>query len=463
MRRMVALVVVAVLAVVASTAVRPGEPSGPDFGTDTTLDAGDAVGRTSAWYCPWVDAGAVRDSVIGLASEVPVEALVSLPSPFPNEAPDTLPLTLRALDAVDLDIGSVVRRGESPAIVEFDDGPAAAGAVVWSDAVVTGDRCVTSVPKQWHLTGGSTATGLFVELRLFNPFAELAKVDITALSEFGSEPLPEYEGFDVAGRSWATIDLTTTLPLRDVLSVLVSTSQGLVIPSLVLAGDTDEASWPGSGPATTWEFPVTAAGELVPYLTISNADDSPVSVVIDVYGPDGSIEEATTVEVQASTPIRIPLAEIAAPPFGVRLRSGGPVAATVEALPPVVDEESVPPEDEEGGEVRPPIEGVAGTVGVRSPAERWLVPATGSLEDSVATIWVLNTGSTSATVAVEPLGPTGLEPDKVVVEAGTVVAVDVESGDDIEGYRVVGSAPVSVAVSIVDARGVAFLSAVPVR
>ncbi len=60
---------------------------------------------------------------------------------------------------------------------------------MWSEELLTGDRCVVSVPKVWHLVGGITAEGFSLELQLFNPFAESAKVRVEAITEFGSSPL----------------------------------------------------------------------------------------------------------------------------------------------------------------------------------------------------------------------------------------------------------------------------------
>ncbi|HHC09303.1 MAG TPA: hypothetical protein ENK55_11390 [Actinobacteria bacterium] len=421
------------------------------------------MGRTAAWYCPWVAAGAIRDAGIGLVSEPPSEAVVTLPSPIPGQAADVLPVTLGAGDAVGIEIAAIVRRGDSPAIVEFDDGPAGVGFVMWGDGLLTADRCVGSAPKSWHLPGGTTATGFTTELRLFNPFAELARVDVQALSEFGAEALPEFEGVAVAPGSWETLDLGIPLPLRDVLSVSVEARNGLVIPSLVVTGGGDEASWPGSGVDRLWEFPVSTVGGLEGFLTVSNPHETPTRVLVDVYGPEGAFEEAAAVDVEPLTSTRLVLAELGTGPMGVRVRADQTVGATVEARPPVPAEDTTPDPGEPGSpEEAPAPRGLAGTVGVR-PSDRWLVPATGALEDAGVTIWILNASPTSVTVTVDPLGPGDPPPDKVVVEAGTVLGIAAIVDEDVEGYVVAASGPVSVAVSFVDERGVAFAAGIPVR
>ncbi|HHC07587.1 MAG TPA: hypothetical protein ENK55_02575, partial [Actinobacteria bacterium] len=84
MRRILALVAVAILGFAVVRAQPPPAPSAPDFAIPELEDPGEAVGRTAAWYCPWVAAGAIRDAGIGLVSEPPSEAVVTLPSPIPG-------------------------------------------------------------------------------------------------------------------------------------------------------------------------------------------------------------------------------------------------------------------------------------------------------------------------------------------------------------------------------------------
>jgi len=477
MRRILALIVAAGLGVAAFTMVEPAQPVAPEFGTTLPPEPDGAGGDPSVWYCSWVDSGALRDSSYDTAALIDVAALVTLPSPIPNEDADVLAFDVPGPAAVSVDTATVVRRGEAPGFVEFDDGPATASSVVWGDNVLTGDRCVASVPKIWHLSGGTTAEGFFSSLRLFNPFPENAKVSVNAVSEFGAEPLPELSGFDIGGRSWVTIDLTRVIPFLDQVSFTVETEQGLVIPSLVLANESDEASWPGTSQATTWDFPIAADGNLDPSLVVTNTGSAETIVAIDVFSLDGPIIDAFETVVPPVTPVRIALGDLAAPPFGVRVRSSAPVSAAVEAREPLPDPEVPPPEDAETtttlaegdeiveDEVPVVITGLAGTVGSVEPSARWLVPGVGLTPDTTATIWIMNTGPDAATVTVTDLSGDGpLLSEKRLVEGGSLVGIPLATGDrpGVEGYLIESSEPISVAWSIAGERGVAFLAGVAV-
>lgn len=483
MRRLIALLAAGALGFLAYTMVPPAEPAPPEFGTTLPPDPDGATGSPSVWYCAWVDSGALRDSTFDLAAALDVESIITLPSPIPNEEPDSTTLDVAGPGAVSVDTAAIIRRGESPGIVEFDDGPATASSVVWTDELLTGDRCVVSVPKIWHIGGGTTADGFTLNLRIFNPFPENAKITVTALSEFGVEPLPELTGLDVPGRSWITEDLTRTLQLLDQVSFTVTTEQGLVIPTLVLSAFDeedeliDEASWPGTGLARTWDFPVTSDGGLDPILIVTNDGDTDATVTIDVFTVEGAIIGAAEQIAPAGVPTRIPLGDLAEAPFGIRMTASVPVAAVVEARVPEPDEEipdeagattttsEAPDEGSEGDEeVEAPPEprGLAGTVGLVDASTRWLVPGPGTTPDTTSTIWIMNTGSEQATVTVTPLGPSGALPaDKVVVPGGSVLGY-VATSSVANGYDVTSNVEVSVAWSISGERGVAMLAGVAV-
>jgi hypothetical protein len=493
LRRLLALVAVVALTLLAASQAAPAPREEPAFGGTQPPEPEGAVSKSSVWYCSWVDSGGVRDSIYGVASVVDVDVTISLPSPVPNEPPDTFDFDIVGPGARGIDTSVIVRRGEAPGIVEFGDGPASAATVMWADALASGDRCVVSVPKLWHLPGGTTRIGAFLSLRLFNPFPENAKVTVNAVSEFGNVPLPELEGFDVPGRTWRTIDLSQTIPLFDDVAVTVSTSQGIVIPSLVLADSAGEASWPGTGLSTTWEFPVAVDGGLAPFVAVSNTGGVAAEVVVDIFTPDGPIPDAAARTVEPGTPLRISLGEFAAPPFGVRVRSSVPIAAVVqgtelvatdadegdeEAAPPdapadeaapdeAAPDEAAPDEAAPDGEVavaeeEAPIRGLAGTVGAIEPARRWMLPAVGLVPETTATIWVMNTGGSPATLTVTPLGDESETPDKVRVEPGSVLGLPVGSPlvTGASGYSIDATEPVSVAWSLAGPRGVAYVAGV---
>jgi len=503
MRRAAVVIVVGVLGMLAFAQASPVAVGPPSFGT-VPDDVGTATGDPSAWYCPWVAAGALRDSAFNLASVVDVGAAITLPSPNPTEDPDGREIQLRGPGARSMDAGAIVRRGASPGVVEFDDGPAVATSAMWSEELLTGDRCVVSVPKVWHLVGGITAEGFKLELQLFNPFAESAKVRVEAITEFGSSPLAGFENIDIPGRSWVTEDLSRVIPFLDNASFTVTSESGIVIPSLVLSNGTDEASWPGTGQSTTWDFPVTSVRGLVPTLVLSKTGSTGATVAIDLFTPDGPILDADGRLVSPLEPVRINLADLAEPPFAVRIRSNVPVSAVIQAGPagtfPSTDvvlpedddgaatDEEAPSEDPvgeesttettvaedgtseseegegEGEELEEPVsyEGLAAMPGNAETLERWLVPGLGIVPGADTSVWILNPTGEEATVTMSPLGVSSDGPEKVLIPPGSYLEVPVDplSETGNSGMLVEANVTISVAVTIAGPQGVAFIGGV---
>jgi len=459
MRRLLLLLVAGALTVGAALLPRPAEAPDPEFeGAGLVSDLADSAG--SVWYCPWMNAGALRDSYVMVATEAEIEVEVTLPSPIPNEAPDQAFVTLSEQSADAVEVASIVRRGDAPGFVELDGGPAAVASVMTSDTVVTGDRCTASVPKLWHLPGGTTRPERITTLRLFNPFPEPAKVTVSATSEFGEVGLAGFTSIDIGGRSWKDFILNESVPLLDDLSLSVSSEQGLIIPTLIVATELDEATWPGTGLSTTWEFPVVRQTGLVPSLVVSNPGDVDSEIEIDVYTGEGSALSTRTATVEARRPMRIPLGDLADRFFAIRVRSTEPIAAVVIAEDAVEDLA----EEEEGGETpgAPVSARIAATIGATNPAVRWLLPGPGVVPTAASTVWLLNSGTDPVSVTIQPLGAVSLETEKVALEPGTVRRVVLAQEGQILGYLIAAPSPISAAWSVETGDGVAFISGIAV-
>lgn len=459
MRRLILLVAAGALVAAASTLPRPPTAEGPSFSGAAVLD--DIAGnRRSVWYCPWVNAGAVRDAFLMIGSEADVEVEVTLPSPIPNEDADTALLTLPGPGATPVEVASIVRRGAAPGFIELSDGPAAVSAIVTSDTIVTGDRCVASVPKLWHLPGGTTRPERTTVLRLFNPFPEPAKVTVEGTSEFGEVGLVGLTSLDVPGRFWEDVELNEAVPLLDDLTLTVSSEEGFVIPTLVVATDLDEASWPGTGLSTSWEFPVVTQTGLLPSLVVSNPGDVEAQIEIDVYTAGRFTEAARTATAPARTPVRIEIGDLADRFFAVRVRSTEPIAAVVvaeDAVPVVAEEDS-----DDGQEEQLTAQRIAGMTGIDEPARRWLLTGPGGVRTATSTMWVLNTGTDAVTVTLQPLGEGDLPAEKIQLAPQTVQRIVLAQGGDVSGYLVEAAGPISAAWSLEAGDGVAFVSGISI-
>ena len=145
-------------------------------------------------------------------------------------------------------------------------------------------------------------------------------------------------------------------------------------------------------------------------------------------------------------------------PWGVRVRSTAPLAAVVLA------EESVAvfePKDEEGElDAEDAVLGdrIAGTIGVSAPATEWLLPGLQAVAEGSSTIWILNTGSESATITLQPLGAAPMGVSKQSVPPGSVLGVPLGYDASVGGYQLESSAPVSVSWSVEAPNGIMFVS-----
>ena len=459
MKQAVGLAVAVVLAALAFGLPVPEGPGGPHFvGPQPPTVGASAIG--SVWYCPWLDSGDIRDSSFLMASVPPTDVRITLPSPIPNEEPLEDTVSISGLGSRVLNVADVVRIGAAPGFVEFDDGPAAAAAAVTSDTSLAGDRCIRSLPKIWYLPGGTTRQDRNLFLRLFNPFSELAKVTVSGVSEFGPLPLPDLGAvIDVPGRAWVDVDLSPIVPFLDDLLLIVGSEEGLIIPALSLMADQgDEATWPGTGLSTTWEFPVVTTDDLVPELVVANPGATPVLVEVDVLESVRDDPGVVSVEVPSGAPLRIPLPDNDGDPYGINVRASGPIAAVVvaESDPEGITADQAVP-DPDATPLGVPVVRIAGTVGVETPSARWLLPGAGAVKGASTTIWLMNTGEDPATVTLKPLGVREMPADKTVVQPGRIVAFEVPDEEAIASYFVESTSPVSAAWTASHDGGTAFV------
>ncbi len=430
MRRIVWLAAAAALAAAAIAAPRPEADEPPDRFDTELSDV--ALAFSGVWYCPQAEATLERDSVVTVATAEQATAALTFPNPVPGEEAESARLTLIGADAAEVLVSDVALRGDAPGLVEFTTPRAAVFATTVAEQDRHGDACVDSVPKVWYLAGWSTQERETLTLRLFNPFPEPAKLTLLAVSEIGIEPVPEIQSVTISARSWRDFDLADTLRFRSVLAFTVTPEEGLAFPSILVGNDDDTASWPATRLSEVWEFPVTRVAGAAPQLVVVNPGSSDVEVAVDVFTAEGAVEDARTQTIPASSPVVIPLEDLADGPMGVRRRAAQPVAVSVVA----------------GGGA-----GLAGTVGSPEPATRWMAPGRDP-DDGDAAVWILNTGPTDATVTVQPLIG-GTAASKLIVPAGTLRQFLVES--QAPAHLVNASSPVTVAWSGEAANGIVFV------
>jgi hypothetical protein len=218
---------------------------------------------------------------------------------------------------------------------------------------------------------------------------------------------------------------------------------------MVVASAVDEASWPGTGLATTWEFPAARQTGLTPRVVVSNPGVDPVEVQVDVYSEDEWVEAARTVEVPPATPVSIPVGDLIGGVFGLRVRADQPVSAVLVAEDVGSAEEGDPAAAEDR---------IAGTVGAPTPLRRWLLPGPGALPAAASAVWLLNTGAERVTVTLQPLGIDTLPPQKVVVPANRISRIVLPQTGDVYGFEVSAPQPITAAWTVESGDGVAFVA-----
>lgn len=460
-RRIVTLVVLAVAMTGAALMAPPDPPAEPDFAAPLSDPQSEVSASASVWHCPWVNVDTESDAAFLLASARDVDATISLPSPILNDEPDITTVSLVGPGSRVVDVGEIVVRGDTPGFVEFDGGPAVAAVAVAGDGLLTADRCVAAVPKIWHLPGGTTREGKVLRIRLFNPFPDDVKVSISGASEFGPEPLPEFNSVLVNGRSWVNVDLNPVVPLLDDLALVVAASDGVVIPVVVLSGDApgaDQASWPGSGLSTEWFFANATQSGLDATLAVTNPGASAATVSIDLFAQDETVLSAVQQVVPAGAPLRVALTGLVSGVFGLRVSSSEPIGAVVIAE----DAPAGTAESTDEDVAAPSRLRLAGTVGSDRAATAWLLPGAGGIPEAESSIWVLNPGEVPVTASLEPLGVRNLAVDKLVIEPGRTRRYAVPDDISIASYLVSSSEPVVVALAAQTQDSIAFLTGLPI-
>jgi hypothetical protein len=437
MRRALAALLIAVLAVAAGLAPAP-EPPEVDLPVTTTT-AGPVVASNFS-NCAWAIADDTRETLMSIVTLSDVD--VQLTFPVAGEVRETYPESLPGPGASAVPLSTILSLGVSPAVVEFTDAPAAAGVVAFGEGLLAADLCPSSASKVWVLPGGTTVQDRPLDLQLFNPFPEDALVTVEAISEEGFEPAPELERVSVPGRSWRTLALGAVLPFRQRLSVTVQTEQGRIIPAMVQTNGADQAIWTDVGRSEVWEFPLVAVGQLQPFLAIANDGPLEVTYTLDVFTADGPAESAVEGFVSAEGHDRIPLAGLADDAYAVRLRADGPVSAVVIG--------------EGDGHV-------AATSGAPLAARQWMLPGAGANSAARSSLWFLNTGADSITVTYQLLdaGGTVEDPGKITLPAGTLRKVLLDQVG-ISGVIAESAGPFSAAWSAETELATAYSSGVPI-
>ncbi|MDH3194184.1 MAG: DUF5719 family protein [Acidimicrobiia bacterium] len=381
---------------------------------------------TSVAYCAWVRTDSALEMSIGFAASRDTQVTVSVVSEGTVAATEE-----RAVAPFgSIPVSAVLPVGVEGAIGEFAAGPAGAMAIGDGALGMVAAACPSTVADRWVLGGGSTLEGQTLELRLFNPFPEDAKLTIRALSENGSEPDQSLEAVSVPAQSTRTISLTDTLGFREWLSVEIEQTDGRIIPSYVEQSATGGiTAQSGVALASEWFFPFGGIDEVVNNLVLVNPSASPVGYQVATATVGGSGDELD----RGSLALRQVAAIAVDAGDGYILQADAPIAAFVIGR----------------GDV-----GRASVAGSSITASDWLLPGAGALPST--TIMILNPSVEDVTATV--LSRLGQE--KVLIPGGGVTAVPIAISDG--GVQVFGTGPIVVGWYAEGESGFAYAMGIPV-
>jgi hypothetical protein len=403
----------------------------PDVETTTPADPEDQPSTSRFSHCAWAYADLDIDTTLAIASLVETDYRIAFPAA--GELTPERDARLAAQASAVIPLSDIRVQGDAPLIVEFDEGPAAVGLVADGDTELAAALCPASIPKVWSLPAGTTDDDAEYIVRLMNPFADAARVEVRATSELGSEALPGLSSLSIPARASRTVLVHEEIPGRATVALSIEQIEGSVIPMAELRTETDIAVWSAIRQSVTWEFPLTGLSGTTADLVLTNDALTEVPFTVDVFGEDGAVGEGPAGTLAGPGTLRIPLDGLSADGdfFGLRVNADAPVAAAVD-----IRLETAP----------------AITTGAAATASRWLVPGINADPGARFRLWLLNSGLEDVTVTYRPLGPVGPGPESEVltVPATSVLSIPVT---DIGSSALVVDASAAVSLAYSARRG----------
>lgn len=383
--RILALIVVTVLAAAPFVVPQPAEP---------VPRAPDAAAPAPYAVCPLGEA-ARRSTVLTFVGGGAGDVTTNVFSGGEIRATEDVAMSESGTGA--LELSEVTGLARAPVLIGLDD-PARSIETVLTGAGIAASACQVGSADTQIVLGGATGEGQTYTIVLSNPFAGSATVDIRAASEVGAESDPALEGVVIPPRSVVPVELNNLLPGRQSMSAAVVTSRGRVVVAALHETGDDASAMGALEPALDWYLPVPGIEGTGRALIVHNPGTAEVPIQVDVYGRDGLVEAAHEAVVPAQGEIVVPAGDLLRGAGGLRVLAAGPVAVGLRLA------------GEAGRSVAP---------GVTTPAPSWLLPGAGRAGDS--RVHVFNPGQVDVTASL--LAGTGKEIETFDVPALSMVGV----------------------------------------
>ena len=405
--RLLSLAAVAAAAAVAYLMPAPEAPQ-----PDPAVEAEAAAVAVCA-----VEEGAGRSTEVSILSTVDGPAALTLLAG--GEAPGSIGLETGPSGSVVVPVVDVAAVGSPVGLVEMPAPSSAAGTVVTGSTSLSAEACEAAPGPQALIAGGSTASGWAFELRLMNPYAGEAVVDLSVQSEVGAESTDRLESVIVPSRSSRVVDFNELTPGREMITVTVDTRVGRVAAVGRQGREGEVAVWRAVAPAQEWFVPVPA-GPGAKELLIATSADGEVAYEVALHGPDGVDEGFAAGTLPPKGRAAVDLAALGESAGGLRVLAAGPVAATL-----WVRSETA----------------LAATTGSPVSASRWFLPGASAVGSGRSSAVIFNAGIDDDTVVVRPLKD-GAYARSLALPAESAIEVGLAAAD---GYLIESTGPMAAA------------------
>jgi hypothetical protein len=423
-----ALVVLVVVAVLATRPVQPQEVRFADLAVPRSPTVPSRDSLSHMWLCPGLPInggeGSGGDVIVLNVSTSPLTAQLSVL--LGADSPDPVDLSVLPGERAVVDIASLARARFAGVMVEVFDGVAVVEQRARHPVGEAIAPCASGTSPTWFFADGSTASGTVEELILSNPYPGAAVVDLRFVTASGPRAPQALQGLVLAPRSTTVVRLGDDFaPDESAVAVSLRATAGQFVAGRsqhYLGGGRLGYTLALGAPAPDdqWWFP---DGEIGPGIT----------QMVSLYNP-------TATEVVADVvPLGIPLSDSALEPLQIRVPAQGLVSLEISGLgvipqgrhgllvsslgePSLVVEQAI---------TRPAGDFVVTSVSMgvhgASPSRRWYA-ALGVEEPTPGALAVMNTTGVDAVITLSDLGPGGAVPlpefDQLTLPAGGVVSID---------------------------------------
>lgn len=235
-RRGLALVTIAVMLVGGAVADRVDRPHPSRSSAPAPINQAQPVtALSSTWYCAAGTAGGggEADGTVVVANTASRQRRGTFTVFTDNGQSKSIAIVVPPRSSIDLRYASVVTAPWAAGLVEMDGGGVAAEQVVSGPLGRDVAPCARTASDQWHFAAGSTAKDSSMTLAFFNPFPDVAIVDLRFATDEGPKVPGDFQGIVVPPRSVAVREVGDHVRRRDAVSATVSVRSGRLVAARI--------------------------------------------------------------------------------------------------------------------------------------------------------------------------------------------------------------------------------------